>query len=104
MSKKDNRVLIFDTTLRDGEQAGHKMDPATKLSVARLLAEFGVDVIEAGFPASPCDYFGVSKIPSTFRRPVFLRFSPSKAVCCCWGGASPGEAAASADSRLCSDE
>ncbi|OHA44723.1 MAG: hypothetical protein A3G04_04005 [Candidatus Taylorbacteria bacterium RIFCSPLOWO2_12_FULL_44_9] len=83
MSKKDNRVLIFDTTLRDGEQAGHKMDPATKLSVARLLAEFGVDVIEAGFPASPGDDVGVSKIASAIRGPIICalaRTMPSDVV------------------------
>src|SRR5215475_5359171 len=47
------RVLIFDTTLRDGEQApGCSMTQPEKLRVARSLAELGVDVIEAGFPAA----------------------------------------------------
>jgi len=47
------RVLIFDTTLRDGEQApGCSMTQPEKLRVARALAELGVDVIEAGFPAA----------------------------------------------------
>ncbi|HEX4025163.1 MAG TPA: 2-isopropylmalate synthase [Steroidobacteraceae bacterium] len=48
-----DRVLIFDTTLRDGEQApGCSMTQPEKLRVARALAELGVDVIEAGFPAA----------------------------------------------------
>ena len=48
-----DRVLIFDTTLRDGEQApGCSMTQPEKLRVARALAELGVDIIEAGFPAA----------------------------------------------------
>src|SRR5881392_1072436 len=48
-----DRVLIFDTTLRDGEQSpGCSMTRPEKLRVARSLAELGVDVIEAGFPAA----------------------------------------------------
>src|SRR5262245_66602912 len=51
-----DHVLIFDTTLRDGEQApGWSMRPAEKLALARQLARLGVDVIEAGFPASSSD-------------------------------------------------
>src|SRR5688572_25415575 len=52
-----DRVLIFDTTLRDGEQPpGCSMSQAEKLRVAKALAELGVDIIEAGFPiASPGD-------------------------------------------------
>ena len=47
------RILVFDTTLRDGEQApGCSLTPSEKLDVARQLARLGVDVIEAGFPAS----------------------------------------------------
>ena len=48
-----NRVLIFDTTLRDGEQSpGCSMTQPEKLRIARALAELGVDIIEAGFPAA----------------------------------------------------
>jgi 2-isopropylmalate synthase len=48
-----NRIRIFDTTLRDGEQSpGASMGPAQKQVMARALAELGVDVIETGFPAS----------------------------------------------------
>lgn len=58
------RVLIFDTTLRDGEQApGCTMTPVEKLQVAGALARLGVDIIEAGFPAaSPGDWQAVHEI------------------------------------------
>ena len=47
------KVIIFDTTLRDGEQAaGASLNAREKLELARQLARLGVDVIEAGFPAS----------------------------------------------------
>src|SRR6516162_11396508 len=53
MTSDPDRVLIFDTTLRDGEQSpGCSMTQPEKLRVARALAELGVDVIEAGFPAA----------------------------------------------------
>jgi 2-isopropylmalate synthase len=53
MASNPDQVLIFDTTLRDGEQApGCSMTKPEKLRVARALAELGVDVIEAGFPAA----------------------------------------------------
>jgi 2-isopropylmalate synthase len=59
-----NRVIIFDTTLRDGEQSpGCSMNLEEKLAVAELLEEMGVDVIEAGFPiASNGDFEAVSEI------------------------------------------
>ncbi len=53
MAPNPDRVLIFDTTLRDGEQSpGCSMTRPEKLRVARALTELGVDVIEAGFPAA----------------------------------------------------
>lgn len=60
----DNRVIIFDTTLRDGEQSpGATMNTAEKLRIASKLEELGVDVIEAGFPAaSPGDFDAVRQI------------------------------------------
>ncbi|MCB2054573.1 MAG: 2-isopropylmalate synthase [Geminicoccaceae bacterium] len=60
----DDRVVIFDTTLRDGEQSpGASMNTAEKLQVARVLEEMGVDVIEAGFPiASEDDFHAVREI------------------------------------------
>src|SRR5690606_21133630 len=67
-----NRVLIFDTTLRDGEQSpGCSMSQAEKLRVARALAELGVDVIEAGFPiASRGDWESVNTIAREVRGPI----------------------------------
>ncbi len=50
---KGERVLIFDTTLRDGEQAaGTSLNPQEKLEIARQLEKLGVDIIEAGFPVT----------------------------------------------------
>ena len=59
-----DRILIFDTTLRDGEQSpGASMNLAEKLQVAHALKELGVDIIEAGFPiASPGDFEAVQAI------------------------------------------
>ena len=61
---KQDRVLIFDTTLRDGEQSpGATMTHDEKLEIAGLLDEMGVDIIEAGFPiASEGDFAAVSEI------------------------------------------
>ncbi|MFE4106752.1 2-isopropylmalate synthase [Almyronema epifaneia] len=58
------RILIFDTTLRDGEQSpGATLNVDEKLTIARQLARLGVDIIEAGFPfASPGDFEAVQKI------------------------------------------
>src|SRR5438477_9986198 len=60
----DNRLIIFDTTLRDGEQSpGASMNLAEKLEIAHALRELGVDIIEAGFPiASPGDFEAVQAI------------------------------------------
>ena len=65
-------VIIFDTTLRDGEQApGNAMSPETKLRLARQLDTLGVDVIEAGFPAaSQGDLRGVQQVAEVVRRPI----------------------------------
>jgi len=69
---KDNRVVIFDTTLRDGEQSpGASLNHREKLELAHQLAELGVDVIEAGFPiASPDDFKAVKAVAETVRGPV----------------------------------
>jgi len=66
------RVIIFDTTLRDGEQAaGGALNIHEKLDIARQLEKLGVDVIEAGFPfSSPGDYESVSMIAREVKRPV----------------------------------
>jgi 2-isopropylmalate synthase len=68
----ENRVIMFDTTLRDGEQSpGFSMNLTEKLRMAEALAELGVDVIEAGFPiASPGDFESVKLIAEQVRGPV----------------------------------
>src|ERR1700691_2828290 len=62
------KIAIFDTTLRDGEQSpGCSMNTAEKLEVARALVDLGVDIIEAGFPiASPGDFEAVREIARQF--------------------------------------
>jgi 2-isopropylmalate synthase len=67
-----DRVLIFDTTLRDGEQSpGISLNSSEKLEIAQQLARLGVDVIEAGFPiASPGDFEAVQGIARTVEGPV----------------------------------
>lgn len=64
---KPDRIIIFDTTLRDGEQCpGATLNVDEKQAIARQLARLGVDVIEAGFAfASPGDFEAVSKIAQT---------------------------------------
>jgi 2-isopropylmalate synthase len=68
----DNRIRIFDTTLRDGEQApGCSMTLREKLRVAKALADLRVDIIEAGFPAaSPGDFESVRAIADENRGPT----------------------------------
>ena len=65
-------VTVFDTTLRDGEQApGFSMSPADKVRLAGQLERLGVDVIEAGFPiASAADFAGVAAVARAVRGPA----------------------------------
>ncbi len=73
MTEQDpDRVLIFDTTLRDGEQSpGISLNTAEKLEIAHQLARLGVDIIEAGFPiASPGDFEAVQAIAREVHGPV----------------------------------
>lgn len=72
-----NRIQIFDTTLRDGEQVpGCKLDTAQKLVIARQLELLGVDVIEAGFPiSSPGDFQSVREIGRVVSEPVVCALS-----------------------------
>jgi 2-isopropylmalate synthase len=67
-----DRVRIFDTTLRDGEQSpGFSMNIDEKIRMASQLARLGVDVIEAGFPiASPGDFEAVKRIASEVKGPI----------------------------------
>ncbi|UPG71947.1 2-isopropylmalate synthase [Roseomonas gilardii subsp. gilardii] len=77
----DERVIIFDTTLRDGEQSpGFSMNLEEKLRMADALAELGADVLEAGFPiASPGDFDSVKSIADRFSKagPVVCGLSRS---------------------------
>src|SRR5437667_9118434 len=67
-----NRLIIFDTTLRDGEQSpGASMNLSEKLEIALALRDLGVDVIEAGFPiASPGDFDAVQAIARQVHGPI----------------------------------
>jgi len=66
------KIIIFDTTLRDGEQApGASLNPAEKLEIAHALADLGVDVIEAGFPiSSKGDLASVKQIAKAIKGPT----------------------------------
>lgn len=68
----DNRLYIFDTTLRDGEQVpGCQLNTVEKIQVAKALEELGVDVIEAGFPvSSPGDFNSVIEISKAVTWPT----------------------------------
>ena len=77
----EEKVLIFDTTLRDGEQAaGAAMTVEEKLEIARQLDRLGVDIIEAGFAASsPGDFKAVQTIAKEVRRPVITSLARANA-------------------------
>ena len=70
-------VAVFDTTLRDGEQAaGTRLGSRDKLTVARQLARLNVDVIEAGYPASsPDDFEAVRQISREIQGPIVCALS-----------------------------
>lgn len=71
------KIHIFDTTLRDGEQVpGCKLNLAEKLKVAKALEELGVDILEAGFPvSSPGDFKSVTEISKTLKEPIICGLS-----------------------------
>ena len=66
----DQKIDIFDTTLRDGEQVpGCKLNTTEKIELALLLEELGVDIIEAGFPiSSPGDFHSVEEISKIIKK------------------------------------
>src|ERR1700742_402543 len=76
------RVQIFDTTLRDGEQSpGISLNTHEKLEIAHQLARLGVDVIEAGFPiTSPGDFQAVQAIAREVRGPVIAGLARAHAA------------------------
>lgn len=75
-----DKIIIFDTTLRDGEQApGASLNIREKLEVARQLVRLNVDVIEAGFPiASPGDFEAVQEIAKEIKGPVIAGLARSR--------------------------
>jgi len=77
-----DRVVIFDTTLRDGEQSpGISLNTAEKVEIAHQLARLGVDVIEAGFPiASPGDFEAVQAIAREVEGPVIAGLARAHAA------------------------
>ena len=77
-----NRVVIFDTTLRDGEQSpGATMTHSEKLEIAGMLDAMGVDIIEAGFPiASEGDFAAVSEIAKNAENAVICGLARAKAM------------------------
>ncbi len=92
MARDPGRVLIFDTTLRDGEQSpGASLNLEEKLAIAQQLARLGVDIIEAGFPfASPGDFNAVQRIAESVG-------SPEGPVICGLARAAAGDIKACAD-------
>jgi len=93
--REEDRVLIFDTTLRDGEQCpGATMTHEEKLEVAELLDTMGVDVIEAGFPiASDGDFAAVNEIAKRTKKAVVcgLARASFKDIDCCAEAIKPAE-------------
>lgn len=87
MCHKEKNLIIFDTTLRDGEQSpGASLNHREKMEIANQLALLGVDVIEAGFPiASPGDFASVRGVAEAVKGPVvcgLARCLPSDIDCC----------------------
>jgi 2-isopropylmalate synthase len=80
MSLNPARIIVFDTTLRDGEQApGFSMDVPSKLGMARVLDALGVDIIEAGFPiASPADSEATRQVAREVRRPIIAALARTR--------------------------
>ncbi|SFF30979.1 2-isopropylmalate synthase [Thermoflexibacter ruber] len=73
----DNKVYVFDTTLRDGEQVpGCQLNTEEKIELAKELEYLGVDIIEAGFPiSSPADFRSVQEISKVVKEPVICGLS-----------------------------
>jgi 2-isopropylmalate synthase len=71
------KVAVFDTTLRDGEQAaGTRLGSRDKMTIARQLARLNVDIIEAGYPASsPEDFEAVQRISQEIEGPTICALS-----------------------------
>ena len=74
---QENKIYVFDTTLRDGEQVpGCQLNTKEKVEIAKDLESLGVDVIEAGFPvSSPGDFNSVSEISKNVKDTVICGLS-----------------------------
>src|SRR6201993_2951545 len=94
-SEDPRRVLIFDTTLRDGEQSpGISLNTQEKLEIAQQLARLGVDVIEAGFPiTSPGDFEAVQAISRPVEGPVIAGLARTHVadIDAAWGAVKDAE-------------
>ncbi len=92
---EENRVEIFDTTLRDGEQSpGISLNTQEKVEIAQQLARLGVDVIEAGFPiTSPGDFEAVREIARNVEGPVIcgLARTHKADIDAAWGAISDSD-------------
>src|SRR3954454_3251711 len=92
---EQNRVKIFDTTLRDGEQSpGISLNKQEKLEIAHQLARLGVDIIEAGFPiSSPGDFEAVQAIARAVHGPVICGLARANAqdVDAAWNAVTDSE-------------
>ncbi len=79
MADKKNKIIIFDTTLRDGEQSpGCSMNLEEKIQIARQLERLNVDVMEAGFPiASEGDFVAVQAVAKEVRTPIIAALARS---------------------------
>lgn len=92
---KKEKIIIFDTTLRDGEQSpGASLNTKQKVELAKQLAKLGVDVIEAGFPiSSPGDFQAVKKIAETVKGPVIAGLARilKKDIDRCWQAVRPAK-------------
>src|SRR5438067_8511185 len=90
-----DRVRIFDTTLRDGEQSpGISLNRQEKLEIAHQLARLGVDIIEAGFPiTSPGDFESVQAIAREVQGPVIcgLARAAKQDIDAAWDGVRDSE-------------
>lgn len=76
----NNKIYIFDTTLRDGEQVpGCQLNTLEKVEIARELEKLGVNIIEAGFPiSSPCDFQSVVEISKAVSNPTICALTRAK--------------------------
>lgn len=76
-ANKKNKIFVFDTTLRDGEQVpGCQLNTVEKIEVAQALEDMGVDIIEAGFPiSSPGDFHSIEEISKVIKKSTICALS-----------------------------